>query len=104
MESYIDRLSLKILETQGFRRVVNRTQREELLRETGRVRRRGLYEKDQLQILPEREAKSRELKAVGGFRLGQEGVTTAPAVEGGSYLYGEVLGEFNRIFGISLRY
>ncbi len=41
MESYVDRMSLKILETQGFRRVINRTQREELLRETGRVRRHG---------------------------------------------------------------
>ncbi len=41
MESYVDRMSLKILETQGFRRVINRTQREELLREAGRVRRHG---------------------------------------------------------------
>jgi hypothetical protein len=173
MDSYIDRLSLKILETQGFRRVVNRTQREELLRAAGRVRRGGSYEKDQLQfasiievdlavlgeirisgdgyrlnlwlldvatgeslysdhmvygsteelvqdcdrlaatlvrssrqsqIVPEKEKKPREFKAVVGFRLGQEGVTAAPTVEGGSYLYGEVLGEFNRIFGISLKY
>jgi hypothetical protein len=172
MESYVDRLSLKILETQGFRRVINRTQREELLSEAGRVR-RGSYEKNQLQsasiievelavlgeirsnddglrlniwlldvasgdtlysggmvygsmeelvqdcerlasilvrssrqsqIVPEKERKPRELKVVAGFRLGQEGVTAAPAVEGGGYLYGEVLGEFNRIFGISLKY
>lgn len=173
MESYVDRLSLKILETQGFRRVIDRTQREESLREAGRARRHGSYEKDQLQsasiievelavlgeirrngdgyrvnlwlldvatgdtlysdemvygstdelvqdcdrlastlvrssrqprIVPEKEGKPREIKAVVGFRLGQEGVTEAPAVAGGSYLYGEVLGEFNRIFGISLKY
>ena len=41
-------------------------------------------------IVPEKEEKPRELKAVVGFRLGQEGVTEAPAVAGGSYLYGEV--------------
>jgi hypothetical protein len=51
MESYVDRMSLKILETQGFRRVIDRTQREELLREAGRVRRHGSYVKGQLQSL-----------------------------------------------------
>jgi hypothetical protein len=173
MQSVVDRLSLKLLVTQGFRRVVDRDTREQLLREAGRVRRHGSYEKNQLhraaiievdlavlgeirmnaggyqvtvwllevksgdtlyseqksyagkdeliqdidrlasallrssrqsRRAPETERKPLKLDAVIGFRLGQEGVTSAPAIDGGSYLYGEVLAELNRIFGFSLKY
>jgi len=70
MESYVDRMSLKILETQGFRRVINRTQREELLREAGRVRRHGSYVKNQLQSASIIEV---ELAVLGEIRRNGDG-------------------------------
>jgi len=45
-----------------------------------------------------------KLGAAAGFRLGQEGVTAAPGIEGGGALYAEVLTELNHIVGLSVKY
>ena len=48
MHSVVDRLSVKIRQTQAIRQVVSREQREQLLQESGRVQRQRSYEKSQL--------------------------------------------------------
>lgn len=48
--------------------------------------------------------KPRERGVVAGFKAGQEGVSRAESIEGGSYLYAELSAELNRIFAASLRY
>jgi hypothetical protein len=179
MRSAVDRLSMKILETQGFRRVISPERREQLLQEAGGGLRLGSYHKRQLhnaeiigvelavlgeirkqgaeylvdlrllevasadtlfrnqysysnledlsrdagrlatilvrasrqprvvepengESLPRRTR--RDLEVVAGVRLGQESVTEAPGVDGGSHLYLELLAELNRLFGLSVKY
>ncbi|UCF98547.1 MAG: hypothetical protein JSV89_03190 [Spirochaetaceae bacterium] len=176
MHSVVDRLSLKILGTQGFRRVVGREQREQLLEQAGTVRRHRSYEKNQLQqariievelavlgeirkegdgyrvdlqlvevdsgdtlysdewtygsieellqdadrlatalvrasrqprvVEPEKEppGQKSELDTLMGIRLGQEGITAAPGIDGGGYLYYEAMAEFNSTVGFGVKY
>jgi hypothetical protein len=58
-------------------------------------------EKDEEPPPPKKKPK---LEAAAGFSLGQENVTAASGIDGGSYFYAEVLVELNRILGISVKY
>jgi hypothetical protein len=176
MRSVVDRLSLKILETQMIRRVVSPERRDQLILESGAGVRGGTYTKRQLEnaavigvelavvgeirrdrngtridlrlvevatgstlygelrayssfdeLLRDTEQMSsvlvraagqrriaepedrsdrrkRELRTVAGFRIGQESVTAAPGIDGGSHLYAEIMAELNRVFALSLKY
>ena len=45
-----------------------------------------------------------KLEASAGFSLGQENVSAARGVDGGSYFYAEVLADLNGILGLSVKY
>lgn len=73
---------------------------EELLQDTGRLASALVRASRQQRIVEpddrdERRKREPELEAAAGFRIGQESVTTAPGIDGGSHLYAEVLVELN---------